>query len=103
MQFNCNLSGIKKYNSFNVKIYDIVRDSYEELKKVINASVTENDVTITIGSTSAGEMDYVYKIIGEYKPGILFHGVRVKPGKPVYLPRQVKGIFLVCRDFPSRP
>ncbi len=74
---------LKKYNSFNVKIYDIVRDSYEELKKVINASVTENDVTITIGSTSAGEMDYVYKIIGEYKPGILFHGVRVKPGKPV--------------------
>jgi len=75
-------SELSKYPAFAVNNYRIIEDNYKKIKDVIDKSIEDNDVTITIGSTSAGDHDMVYKILGEKDPGIIFHGLRVKPGKP---------------------
>lgn len=65
----------------------IVRDDYdkvyEKLKEILNE---DYDIIITSGGTSAGVGDMLYKIIDKLgKPGILVHGVAIKPGKPVII------------------
>lgn len=42
----------------------------------------EYHIVIVSGGSSAGEYDYVYRIISELNPGMLFHGVMIKPGMP---------------------
>ncbi|KQB36223.1 molybdopterin molybdotransferase MoeA, partial [Acidiplasma cupricumulans] len=93
-------SELNSLNNFNVKNYGILSDDYELIKNAIDKSVNNNDITITIGSTSAGDKDMVYKILGEYTPGILFHGVRVKPGKPFIFAKSGKKIIFGLPGFP---
>ncbi|MEM0139502.1 MAG: molybdopterin molybdotransferase MoeA [Ferroplasma sp.] len=93
-------TGLNRYSAFEIKNYGIIQDNYDDIKNAIEKSISENDVTLTIGSTSAGEHDMVYKILGEYKPGILFHGIRVKPGKPALFARSGKKIIFGLPGFP---
>lgn len=61
----------------------IIKDNYQAIKSYIQKAIEQYDVILTSGSTSAGESDIVYKIFDEYTdPGTIFHGVKVKPGKP---------------------
>lgn len=75
--------------AFEVKFYGTLPDDEVEIKKGIDACIDENDITVISGSTSAGEKDVVYRVLGSYSPGTLFHGVMIKPGKPTLL--SVKG------------
>jgi putative molybdopterin biosynthesis protein len=44
------------------------------------------DVVLLSGGTSKGEGDWCYRVVGELEPpGILVHGVALKPGKPLCL------------------
>ncbi len=87
-------SELLKYPAFTVNDYGIIEDNYKKIKDAIDMSINENDVTITIGSTSAGDYDMVYKILGEKEPGIIFHGIKVKPGKPsIFAMSGEKAIF----------
>ncbi len=91
---------LSKYSAFSVKNYGIIKDDYGEIKNIIDRSVNENDVTVTIGSTSAGDKDMVYKIFGNYNPGIIFHGVRVKPGKPFVFAKNDNNMLFGVPGFP---
>ncbi len=93
-------SELSKYKQFNVKNYGIIKDDYDSIKNIIDKSLNENDVTITIGSTSAGDHDMVYKIFENYNPGIIFHGVRVKPGKPFVFAKNNDKILFGLPGFP---
>ncbi len=93
-------SELSKYPSFNVRNYGIVSDDYNKIKNAIEKSLNENDVTLTIGSTSAGDHDVVYKIAGELNPGIIFHGIRVKPGKPALFAKSGDKILFGLPGFP---
>lgn len=64
--------------------YGIVKDEYLAMKKLVERAYQETDIVIITGGTSAGTKDITEKIIKELgSPGILFHGVSIKPGKPV--------------------
>lgn len=76
---------LRQYPVFQASYHGIVRDDREEIRKAIVSLSAENDVIITSGSTSAGEGDMVYDVLAEFNPGIVFHGVEVKPGKPTLL------------------
>jgi molybdenum cofactor synthesis domain-containing protein len=93
-------SELNSYPSLEVKNYGIIYDDYTEIKKAIDKSIEENDVTITIGSTSAGDHDMVYIILGEKNPGIIFHGVRVKPGKPAIFAKSGRKLIFGLPGFP---
>jgi len=59
-------------------------DDVESLKATLKKAIDVADVVITSGGVSVGPKDVVPKIINELgKPGLVVHGVSIKPGKPV--------------------
>jgi len=65
------------------RLYGIVRDEYDELKSVLELALQENDMVLLSGGSSVGTRDVASKVIDSMgKPGVLFHGISVKPGKP---------------------
>jgi molybdopterin molybdotransferase len=62
----------------------ISRDDYETIRSVIEASAKDADAILVSGGTSVGTRDMVARIIDDIgTPGVLFHGVSLKPGKPM--------------------
>lgn len=62
----------------------IVKDEYDAIRAVVAQSLEESDLVLIIGGTSAGVRDMSAAIIDSFGgPGVLFHGVAVKPGKPM--------------------
>jgi molybdenum cofactor synthesis domain-containing protein len=58
-------------------------DDIELLRKTLKNALKAADVVVTSGGVSVGPKDVVPKILSELgKPGLLVHGVAVKPGKP---------------------
>jgi len=63
----------------------ICRDNEDELIKRLEKAL-EMDMIILSGGTSKGVGDFTYRIIDRLgKPGIVVHGVRIKPGKQLCL------------------
>ncbi len=65
----------------------IVPDSEEATDQAIGKALAENDVVILTGGVSAGEFDFVPKIMRKNKVDILFQKVAVKPGRPTVFGR----------------
>lgn len=64
----------------------IVRDDTESLRAMLHAALAESDVVLLSGGTSKGKGDLCYRVVAELKdPGIVAHGVALKPGKPLCL------------------
>lgn len=62
----------------------IIRDEYESLRTAVKESITRSDMVLITGGSSVGTRDYTSKVIDELgSPGVLFHGVAIKPGKPL--------------------
>ncbi|MDI9619361.1 MAG: molybdopterin biosynthesis protein [Candidatus Nezhaarchaeota archaeon] len=58
-------------------------DDYQSILHALRCEVEESDVIITSGGTSAGAGDLVYRAFDDLgRPGLIIHGVKVKPGKP---------------------
>lgn len=63
--------------------YGIVEDSYDELLKVMTRALHENDLVLVSGGSSVGTRDVASAVIDALgEPGVLFHGLAIKPGKP---------------------
>lgn len=61
----------------------VVGDDPERIEKALRDALRMADVVITSGSTSAGSGDVIYSLLdGLGSPGLLVHGLKVKPGKP---------------------
>lgn len=78
------LSGLAaKAGAVPVKM-GIVKDDYREIKAKIDKAYEISDLVLITGGTSAGVKDMTAKVIDELgSPGVLFHGVSIKPGKPL--------------------
>ena len=78
------LYGLIKEIGAEPKKFGIVNDNYEEIKKLVEFAFSTCDVILVTGGTSAGTKDMTYQIINELgRPGVIFHGVSIKPGKPI--------------------
>ncbi|TEB10758.1 Molybdopterin molybdenumtransferase [Pelotomaculum sp. FP] len=65
------------------RLYGMVRDIYEELKITLEQALQENDLVLLSGGSSVGARDVAARVIDAMgEPGVLFHGISVKPGKP---------------------
>ncbi|TGE34419.1 gephyrin-like molybdotransferase Glp [Desulfosporosinus sp. Sb-LF] len=63
--------------------YGIVKDDLEELRSVLTTMLEENDIVLLSGGSSVGSRDLSAQLIGELgDPGLLFHGLALRPGKP---------------------
>lgn len=67
-------------------VRDIVRDSFEALCSAARQALELADVVVFSGGTSAGPRDMTARVIGSLgEPGVLVHGVSLRPGKPTIL------------------
>jgi molybdopterin molybdotransferase len=92
----------------------IISDRSDDIGAVIGQSLRDSDIVLVGGGTSAGTKDMTARIINDAgRPGVLFHGASLKPGKPVIggivsgkpifgLPGHPAAIF-VCFDLFIRP
>ncbi len=76
------LSAIIKQHGGDVKLKRIIKDNFEEIEKALLESTKEADLIIMSGGSSVGERDITVNVIKKYGK-VLFHGVQVKPGKPM--------------------
>jgi molybdopterin molybdotransferase len=66
--------------------HGIVRDDLETLAAAAAAALEQCDVLILNGGSSVGVKDHVAPVIARLgKPGILVHGINIRPGKPTVL------------------
>jgi molybdopterin molybdotransferase len=62
----------------------IFSDKYDSIRNVVEESLRNSDMILITGGSSVGTKDMTAGVINEIgKPGVLFHGVSVKPGKPL--------------------
>ncbi len=58
-------------------------DDESVVANALRRALNEYDVILTTGGTSAGLGDVMYRVLDSLgKPGVVIHGLRVKPGKP---------------------
>ncbi|WP_245328861.1 molybdopterin biosynthesis protein, partial [Bradyrhizobium centrolobii] len=63
-----------------------VADDEAKLESAMRRALTDADMLVLSGGTSKGAGDLSHRIIGRLgKPGIIAHGVALKPGKPLCL------------------
>jgi len=68
--------------------YGIATDEEESLNGMILEANAANEIVLLSGSSSVGTRDLGEKVIEQMgSPGIIVHGVAVKPGKPVIIAR----------------
>jgi putative molybdopterin biosynthesis protein len=66
-------------------LYGIVGDDEAALESVLRRALEECDIVITSGGTSAGVGDVTYRVVERLGGGVLlFHGLKVRPGKPTF-------------------
>ncbi|MEW6587173.1 MAG: gephyrin-like molybdotransferase Glp [Nitrospirota bacterium] len=62
----------------------IFKDRYEVIRSVVERSLEDSEMILISGGSSVGAKDMTAKVINDIgKPGVLFHGVSMKPGKPL--------------------
>lgn len=66
------------------RFWGIVRDDVAALRSMMQSALAESEVVLLSGGTSKGKGDLCYRIVEELTdPGIVVHGVALKPGKPL--------------------
>ncbi|MBI5050414.1 MAG: molybdopterin molybdotransferase MoeA [Nitrospirae bacterium] len=79
-----NLAGLIEISGGTAIKKGIFPDNYDLLKKALEDSLEESHIVIISGGSSVGTKDMTARLINDAgKPGVIFHGVSVKPGKPV--------------------
>ncbi|KQP07516.1 molybdopterin biosynthesis protein MoeA [Methylobacterium sp. Leaf99] len=80
----------------------IVRDDAAALREALHRALTETDIVILSGGTSKGAGDVSHRILKDIgAPGILVHGVALKPGKPLCLAVAEGKPVIVLPGFPT--
>jgi putative molybdopterin biosynthesis protein len=80
----------------------IVRDDANALRQELHAALAESDVVLLSGGTSKGQGDLCYRVVAELTdPGIVAHGVALKPGKPICLAVSGGKPVVILPGFPT--
>jgi len=76
------LRGLFKKIGIVPKFFGIVKDSEKKLMRVLNEAIRNYDILVVSGGVSMGDFDLVPKVLKKSGVKIIFHKVKVKPGKP---------------------
>jgi putative molybdopterin biosynthesis protein len=80
----------------------ITRDDLAALRERLQHALDRADIVMLSGGTSKGEGDLSYRVVAELRePGIVAHGVALKPGKPICLAATRGRPVVVLPGFPT--
>ena len=100
--YNCNsyaLISLLKEKSFEATYIGVIPDSLEESINFIK-ELKSYDVIITSGGISMGDADYMAEAFKQNELDTLFHGVNIKPGRPIMM-GLMNNTFVIC--LPGNP
>ena len=63
----------------------VIADDEVALERAMDEGLSRCDVVVLSGGTSKGGGDLSYRMLARREPGIVVHGVALKPGKPICL------------------
>ena len=79
----------------------IVRDNDDALSAALNKAL-RYDAVVLSGGTSKGAGDLSYRVVSRLRdPGIVAHGVALKPGKPICLAVTARKPVVILPGFPT--
>ena len=79
----------------------VFRDDEDALRGATERGLADCDVVVLSGGTSKGEGDLSYRVVSKLDPGILVHGVALKPGKPICLAAHHGRPVVILPGFPT--
>ena len=80
------LAALVRQEGGEPRLHGVVRDDYGALLRTLAEARGSSDLVLVSGGTSVGAKDEVARAIGELgRPGVIVHGVEIKPGKPTIL------------------
>ena len=80
----------------------IVHDDVAALRERLRHALKVADIVLLSGGTSKGAGDVSYRVVAELDdPGIVAHGVALKPGKPICLAATQRRPVVVLPGFPT--
>ena len=80
----------------------ITHDDVAALREKLHHALKVADVVLLSGGTSKGAGDVSYRVVAELNdPGIVAHGVALKPGKPICLAAAGRRAVVVLPGFPT--
>ncbi|MBM4128719.1 MAG: molybdopterin molybdotransferase MoeA [Nitrospira sp.] len=78
-----NLAGLLLEAGATPLMKGIFSDEYSVIRGIVKESLKDSDIVLISGGSSVGAKDVTAKVINDLgEPGVLFHGVSLKPGKP---------------------
>lgn len=82
-------------------VLGVVRDDERELRQILKVAF-DDDLILLSGGTSKGAGDLSYRVVSELSdPGIVAHGVALKPGKPICLAVSAGKPVVILPGFPT--
>jgi molybdopterin molybdotransferase len=80
----------------------IVRDDVKELREAVARALAEHDAVILSGGSSIGTKDVAAEAMLDLPaPGVLFHGIDIRPGKPTLFARAGERPVVGMPGFPT--
>lgn len=80
----------------------ITHDDTDALRERLRGALEFADIVLLSGGTSKGAGDVSYRVVAELRdPGIVAHGVALKPGKPICLAATGGRAVVVLPGFPT--
>lgn len=78
-----NLAGLISNAGAIPLLKGIFHDEYSIVRNIVEESLRDSDIILISGGSSVGKRDVTAQVINDLgRPGVLFHGVSLKPGKP---------------------
>ncbi|HFC30037.1 MAG TPA: molybdopterin molybdenumtransferase MoeA [Oceanospirillales bacterium] len=86
------LKGLLQTQNCEIVHIGSLKDDPKQIKQTFDKYAKENTVIICNGGVSAGDKDYVLKVMQDYGD-IAFHKVNIKPGFPLLFGQYQKALF----------
>jgi putative molybdopterin biosynthesis protein len=77
------------------------RDDLDVVRRALAGALERADLVLLSGGTSKGEGDLNQRVVAELDPGVVVHGVALKPGKPICLAAAGRRPVVILPGFPT--
>lgn len=96
---------ISFFDFLDIKVHylGLVNDNVIDFKQIVQPILNNQflSLVITTGAVSKGKADFIPAVLKSMGVNVLFHGVKIKPGKPVLFAKYLLNTYFFC--LPGNP